>query len=135
MDILAAEFPVVNFSTVDPAYPDKTHPAGAKYAFTKEAILARAHSSVRSLNECKEKLVFVVSHSGFLRLGVTGYWFFNGDYRIFELEESKEADGVPVLRQLESTLSGGLGKSWADPVVIGSDLPVSENPHNGSSSK
>nr|XP_036584908.1 phosphoglycerate mutase [Colletotrichum truncatum]KAF6794676.1 phosphoglycerate mutase [Colletotrichum truncatum] len=125
---LAAEFPGVDFSTVDPVYPDKTSPAGAKYAFTKEAILGRARSSINSIYERKEKFVFVVSHSGFLRLGVTGYWFFNGDYRMFDLSQSEDPGSVPQLRQLESTLSGGLGKSWTDPVLIGSDLPASEKP-------
>ncbi|KAF4837024.1 putative phosphatase [Colletotrichum tropicale] len=124
---LSVEFPSVDFSSVDPVYPDKTSPAGAQYSYTKEAILGRARSSINSIYERKEKLVFVVSHAGFLRLGVTGHWFFNGDYRAFELYKGDEADSNPELRQLQSTVSGGLGKSWTDPVVIGSDLPVLEN--------
>ncbi|KAF9882439.1 phosphoglycerate mutase [Colletotrichum karsti] len=128
---LAAEFPQVDFSTVDPVYPDKTSPAGAKYAFTKEAILGRAQSCIESLHERKEKLVFVVSHSGFLRLGVTGYWYFNADYRIFMPDQSDVPGSVPKLKMLASTVSGGLGKSWTDPVEIGSDLPASEEPPNG----
>ncbi|GKT50880.1 putative phosphatidate cytidylyltransferase [Colletotrichum spaethianum] len=125
---LKAEFPDVDFSTVDPVYPEKTSLAGAEYAFTRDAILRRAQAGVQSIRECKEKIVFVVSHAGFLRLGVTGYWFFNGDYRMFELDEDDRTGQPPKLRQLESTLSGGLGKSRTDPVVIGSDLPVPETP-------
>ncbi|KDN63913.1 putative phosphoglycerate mutase, partial [Colletotrichum sublineola] len=121
---LTAEFPSVDFSTVDRVYPDKISLAGAEYAFTKEAILRRARAGVSSLRDRKETLIFVVSHSGFLRLGVTGYWFFNGDYRMFELDEDERTDKPPKLRQLESTLSGGLGKSWIDPVIIGSGLPA-----------
>ncbi|OHW99404.1 phosphoglycerate mutase [Colletotrichum incanum] len=125
---LKAEFSNVDFSTVDPVYPEKTSLAGAKYAFTREAILRRAQACIHSLCERKEKLVFVVSHSGFLRLGVTGYWFFNGDYRMFELDEDERTGQPPKLRQLEATLSGGLGKSRTDPVVIGFELPVPETP-------
>ncbi|EFQ28423.1 phosphoglycerate mutase [Colletotrichum graminicola M1.001] len=123
---LKAEFPSVDFSTVDSVYPDKTSLSGAEYAFTKEAILRRARAGIRSIHERKEKLIFVVSHSGFLRLGVTGHWFFNGDYRMFELDKDERIDQPPKLRQLESTLRGGLGKSWTDPVVIGSGLPAPE---------
>ncbi|OLN81146.1 putative phosphatase SPAC5H10.03-like protein 2, partial [Colletotrichum chlorophyti] len=128
---LKAEFPDVDFSTVDPVYPDKTSPAGAAYAFTQDSILGRAQSCIHSLSERKEKLVFVVSHSGFLRLGVTGYWFSNADYRMFEVVKDKDSGHPPKLRQHESTLSGGLGKSWTDPVIIGSDLPTSETPPIG----
>ncbi|KAK1983131.1 phosphoglycerate mutase [Colletotrichum cereale] len=128
---LEAEFPNVDFSTVDRVYPDKTSLAGAEYAFTKEAILRRAREGVCSIRERKENFIFVVSHSGFLRLGVTGYWFFNGDYRMFELDEDKGTDQAPKLRQLKSTLSGGLGKSWTDPVAIGSGLPAPETPPEG----
>ncbi|KAK1717162.1 histidine phosphatase superfamily [Colletotrichum lupini] len=108
-------------------YPNKTPPAGAQYAFNREAILGRGQSGLQSIFERKEKLVFVVSHSGFLRAGVTGYWFFNADYRIFEFERSG-APGKPFqLQQADSTLSGGLGKSRTEPVVIGSELaPASE---------
>lgn len=56
-----------------------------------------------------EKLVLVVSHSGFMRLGVGGYWWMNADYRIFELENAM-LDG-PILKQNQSTLPGGLGLS------------------------
>ncbi|KAK6216769.1 phosphoglycerate mutase [Colletotrichum tabaci] len=131
VDDLKAEFAKVDFSAVDPVYPDKTSPRGAKYAFTKEAILERARSGVQDIREHKEKLILVVSHSGFLRLGVTGHWFFNGDYRVFELDECNEPDQPPKLKQLEATLSGGLGKSWPDPVVIGSDLPIPDAPPRG----
>ncbi|TQN67163.1 Phosphatase [Colletotrichum shisoi] len=131
VDDLRAEFAKVDFSAVDPVYPDKTSPRGAKYAFTKEAILERARSGVQDIREHKEKLILVVSHSGFLRLGVTGHWFFNGDYRVFELDECNEPGQQPKLKQLEATLNGGLGKSWPDPVVIGSDLPIPDAPPQG----
>ncbi|KAJ0295437.1 hypothetical protein COL516b_012589 [Colletotrichum fioriniae] len=126
---LKVEFPGVDFSTVDPIYPNKTLPAGALYAFNREAILGRGQSGLQNVYERKEKLVFIVSHSGFLRAGVTGYWFFNADYRIFEFEKSGTPGKSYQLQQVESTLSGGLGKSRTEPVVIGSELPpASETP-------
>ncbi|OHE94229.1 phosphoglycerate mutase [Colletotrichum orchidophilum] len=125
---LKVEFPSIDFSTVDPVYPNKTPPTGIQYAFTKEAILDRAQSALQSIYERKEKLVFVVSHSGFLRAGVTGHWFFNADYRIFEFEHCQEPEKPFQLRQAESTSSGGLGKSRTESVVIGSELPVPEIP-------
>ncbi|KAL2753969.1 hypothetical protein ACRALDRAFT_1081205 [Sodiomyces alcalophilus JCM 7366] len=117
LSALAKEFPVVDYSTLDPVYPDKTSPAGAKYAYTRQAILSRGQSCLESLRQRPEKYIFVVSHSGFLRLGLTGYWFFNADYRVFDLE----SDGS--LKQWESTISGGLKKSLTEPVELGSELP------------
>lgn len=117
MAALEKEFPVVDYSTLDPVYPDKTSPAGAKYAYNRQAILNRGQSCLDSLRQRPEKFIFVVSHSGFLRLGLTGYWFFNADYRVFDLE----SDGS--LKQWESTASGGLNKSLTEPVELGSELP------------
>ncbi|ROT40932.1 phosphoglycerate mutase-like protein [Sodiomyces alkalinus F11] len=114
---LAREFPVIDYSTLDPVYPDKTSPAGAKYAYNRKAILSRGQSALESLRQRPEKFIFVVSHSGFLRLGLAGYWFFNADYRVFDLE----SDGS--LKQWESTASGGLGKSLTVPVPLGFELP------------
>lgn len=117
MEKLVEEFPNIDYSTVDPVYPDKTSPAGANYAFTRQAILGRAQSGLESLRQRPEKYIFVVSHSGFLRAGLTGYWFFNADYRVFEVS----SDGS--LEQWDSTAAGGLGRSRLEPVQIGEELP------------
>lgn len=56
-------------------------------------------------------MIAVVSHSGFLRVGIThGKIFENADYRIFEFGENFE------LKEWELTESkgGGLGKSWKE---------------------
>jgi len=121
---------MIDFSSVDPVYPDKLTPAGAKYFPFKSALLARGRACVRSLYRRPEKYVIVVSHSGFLRTSVSGWWFFNGDYRIFDFADGNGADveddwadgPVPRLVQWEATLSGGLGWSWTDPVPLGEGL-------------
>jgi hypothetical protein len=121
---LREEFPTVDFSNVDPVYPDKTSPAGARYAYNRKAILARGRSALASLASRPDKVIFVVSHSGFLRAGLTGYWWFNADYRIFDLDEAVAATGDPAgLKQWESTLAGGLGWSRTYTVPLGDALP------------
>lgn len=104
-------------------WPDKTSPAGQRYAYTRGAVLARARRCIDELYRRPEKLVFVVSHSAFLRLGVVGWWFFNSDYRVFDFEGEP---GHLELRQRESTVSGGLGLSWTHRVVLGSELPTED---------
>lgn len=109
-------------------FPDKSSPAGARYFPTRSAVVARGQACLRSLYQRPEKWVVVVSHSGFLRMGVTGWWFFNGDYRIFDFAERLEGDGGPLkLVQWESTTSGGLGLSWTEPVEIGAGLQEDED--------
>lgn len=116
---LQAEFPEVDFSKVDPVYPDKTSPAGAAYAYNRRAIVERGERCLKELRGRGERAVVVVSHSGFMRQGVTGWWYFNADYRVFEFEEG---EGVG-LRQWESTIKGGLGRSREERVVIGERIP------------
>ncbi|KAH7244396.1 histidine phosphatase superfamily [Fusarium redolens] len=113
---VSPSFPKVNFSPVDPLWPDKTSPAAERYWYTKKSILARGQRALEDLKKRPEKLIFVVSHSGFLRLGVVGYWFFNSDYRVFDFD----GEGV---KQQEGTMAGGLGLSITEPVALGLDLP------------
>ena len=114
------DFPDVDFSSVDPVWPDKTSPAGRPYAYTRESILARGQRGLAKLYERPEKFIFVVSHSGFLRLGVVGWWFFNSDYRIFRFTS---ASPQYVVEQDERTLTGGLGLSRETKVELGFELP------------
>lgn len=123
VEALEKEFPTVDFSNVDPVYPDKTSPAGAKYAYNRKAILARGRSALASLYQRPEQVVFVVSHSGFLRAGLTGHWWFNADYRIFDLEQIAATGDTAGLKQWESTLAGGLGWSRTTTVPLGDALP------------
>ncbi|KAK9791724.1 putative Histidine phosphatase superfamily [Seiridium cardinale] len=128
---LGKEFPVVDFATLDVVYPDKSTPAGAKYAYNKKALLSRGQSALKKLYDRPEKVIIVVSHSGFLRLCISGCWFFNSDYRIFDFEEHLQEDAPYKLKQSSETLEngGGLGLSFKHSVELGSDLPE-ENPSN-----
>ncbi|KAK3935539.1 histidine phosphatase superfamily [Diplogelasinospora grovesii] len=123
LESLAAEFPQIDFSKVDPVWPDKTSPAGTKYMHSKQAILARGQSALADLYDRPEKAIIVVSHSGFLRQGVTGCWWINADYRIFDFEEHKQPEDQYVLKEWESTRNGGLGWSWEERVPLGTGLP------------
>ncbi|KAK4225987.1 histidine phosphatase superfamily [Podospora fimiseda] len=118
---LPAEFPQVDFSQVDRTFPLKFR---NEYAYSRPAILARGQSVLKDLYERKEKAIIVVSHSGFLRAGVTGRWFFNADYRVFNF------DGGPTkLKESDMTKGkGGLGWSFEEETELGDGLPdVEEN--------
>ncbi|KAF3010335.1 hypothetical protein E8E14_007920 [Neopestalotiopsis sp. 37M] len=122
---LGEEFPVVDFSSLDPVYPDKSTPAGSRYAYNKKALLARGQHALRGLYNRPEKVIIVVSHSGFLRECISGFWFFNSDYRIFEFEERASDDQPYILKQCDETLEqgGGLGLSHKRAVGLGNNLP------------
>ncbi|KAL8322339.1 hypothetical protein RB601_001502 [Gaeumannomyces tritici] len=130
LEALAKEFPFVDFSAVDPVFPDKTSPAGAAYAHDRRAILARGQACLADLRARPERVVAVVSHSGFLRAGVCGWWFSNADYRVFDFADDGPADAPASepyrLVQSESTMSGGLGTCWTQPVALGHALPESD---------
>lgn len=117
---IAPSFPAFTYTTVSPLYPDKTSPAAAAFWYTRAAILARGRRCLEALRARPEKFVFVVSHSGFLRLGMTGWWWFNSDYRVFDFVG--DAGGVEV-RQRDETLEGGMGLSWTHRVELGIHLP------------
>ncbi|KAK0707822.1 histidine phosphatase superfamily [Lasiosphaeris hirsuta] len=119
---LEAQFPQVDFSGVDPVFPDKTSPAGAAYKFSKQAIMARGHSCLRELYNRPEKVIVVVSHSGFLKRGISGHYYFNADYRIFDFETEGEPETY-LLKQWEATKKGGLGWSLEETVQVGDELP------------
>ncbi|KAI1770638.1 phosphoglycerate mutase-like protein [Hypoxylon cercidicola] len=135
VDALKEEFPTVDFSKVDPVFPDKTSPAASQYHFTKKAILMRAQIALEKLYNRPEKVIIVVSHSAFLRLAVSGYSYFNADYRIFDFAPMAEPGDYYRLQQHESTMKkgGGLGRSWIDPIVLGSELPQEDPDAEGNS--
>jgi hypothetical protein len=128
---LAAEFPQFDFSKLDSAYPTKSGP----YAFTRRAVLQRGQTVLRSLHRRPERVIAVVSHSGFLRTAVTNKQFGNADYRIFDFEETfepKTVDGVEIRFRLkerdETDLKGG-GMGWSEVGHHGiteNDFPLAE---------
>lgn len=87
--------------------------------------MKRGTRALASLYSEREKIILVFAHAGFLRVGVTGWWFFNSDYRIFEFEHAPTSLDHG-LTQDESTTKGGLGLSWTERVVLGSELPDEE---------
>ncbi|KAF2658240.1 phosphoglycerate mutase-like protein [Lophiostoma macrostomum CBS 122681] len=133
IQVMAREFPQFDFSKVDPLYPDKTTNLHSNpYAFTGRAIFARGQTCLQALYSRPEKVIAVVSHSGFLRTAVCNRRFFNADYRIFEFDEdamaeSKEkAEGVDgkglfVLREWEETEEKGGGMGRSEKGVVKSD--------------
>lgn len=120
---VSAEFPSVDYGSLDPIYPDKTSAEATRYAHTRSSILSRGKRGLADLYSRPEKIIFVVSHSGFLRVGVVGWWFANADYRLFDFVAEKEGDGQFDLTQDETTLAGGLGLSRTSRATLGEDLP------------
>jgi hypothetical protein len=123
---LEKQFPVFDFSSVDSVYPDKTSPAGRRYAHTRDAVLARAQSCLHDLYHRPERMIVIVSHSAFLRLAVSGTRFANADYRIFEVSKPNGLHDTYKLVEWEQTreTGGGMGRSSRQPVEIGSgNLP------------
>lgn len=122
---MATGFPDLDFSTVDPLYPDKTSNLSSNpYAFTRKAILARGQARLQSLYNRPEKVIAVVSHSGFLRAAVCNRRFFNADWRVFDYDEAKMQEskkkgeglggkGLYLLKEWEATETkgGGMGRS------------------------
>lgn len=121
---VSAEYPQVDYSSLDPVFPDKTSEAASRYRYSRSALLARAQFALEKLYNRPEKVIVVVSHSGFMRLAVTGCWFFNADYRVFDFAPRSE-DGSLQLQQASLTKEqgGGLGWSRSEELVLGSELP------------
>ncbi|KAH7062271.1 histidine phosphatase superfamily, partial [Macrophomina phaseolina] len=109
--VLQSEFPEFDFSVVDPTYPEKVNPPTNPYAFTRHAVVRRGQTCLEWLYTRPEKVIIVVSHSGFLRCAVSQRRYANADYRVFDFEE--KTGGNYVLREWEQTEknAGGMGRS------------------------
>jgi hypothetical protein len=127
VSVMKAEFPTIDFAELDPAFPSKA----GKYAYSREAIEGRAADFLEWAYNRPEKVIAVVCHAGFLRVGLVHHHFMNADYRIYDfkaepprqgedwLEEWPETKGsvdrVEVDRdggELSRPLSGGMKRSW-----------------------
>ena len=102
--MLEASFPDFSFDTVDPIYPAKV----GRYASRREAVLRRGADCRAWLRARPEKVIAVVSHSGFLRVGVCRCSFANADYRLFDFAADSDA---LVEWDLTRHNGGGMGRS------------------------
>ncbi|KAJ4986621.1 phosphoglycerate mutase [Stagonosporopsis vannaccii] len=121
MDVISKEYPQYDFSGVDPLYPDKTsNLATNPYAFTQKAIVARGQTCLKDLYSRSEKVIAVVTHSGFLRTAVCNRMFFNADWRVFDFdEEETKKQGRYVLKEWVETEKQGGGMGRSDVGVFG----------------
>jgi broad specificity phosphatase PhoE len=105
---MAKEWPQFDWSVVDPQYPSKT----GLYEFSRRGLRERGIAARKWLRNRQEKVIAVVSHSGFLRVGVTYKKYDNADFRIFDFAEGdKEIGGKLVEWEMTDLNGGGLGKS------------------------
>ncbi|KAI4865551.1 phosphoglycerate mutase-like protein [Hypoxylon rubiginosum] len=84
--ILQDEWPDLDFSSLDPVYPQKT----GLYEASEAAYRKRASFARRWLFKRPEKCIIVVTHSGFLKRTVQGPKYKNVEYRTYELFEDSE---------------------------------------------
>ncbi|KAK0710443.1 hypothetical protein B0T21DRAFT_352643 [Apiosordaria backusii] len=82
-------FHCIDFSKIDPTWPDKTSPEPELYHYSRQSILQWGQKAVEDLYDRDEGLLIVVSHNGFLRTGVIGRWTANADYRLYSLERDE----------------------------------------------
>ena len=110
---ISKDFPAFNFNTVSPEYPSKE----GRWAFSEAAITQRGLDCRQWLKSRPEKVIAVVSHSGFLRLGISHTKYANADYRVFDFAD----DASDELVEWESTehRGGGMGKSEKGRVYAG----------------
>lgn len=102
------EWPEFDWSTVDPTYPAKT----GLYAFSEEGLTSRGRQAREWLRNRPEKVVAVVSHAGFLRVGVSSRRFENADFRIFDFPQESNGDKLELMEwEITERKGGGLGKS------------------------
>jgi hypothetical protein len=103
-----ASYPWIDWSSIDPIFPSKT----GIYEFSQEALLQRGEFGRKWLRNRPEKVIAVVGHAGFLRIGLCHRKFGNADYRVFGFAD-ENTNGECELRELENAgvLGGGRGIS------------------------
>lgn len=102
------EWPQFDWSTVDPIYPAKT----GLYEFSKCGLTQRGIEVRKWLRSRDEKVIAVVSHSGFLRVGVSYRHYQNADFRIFDFADGNDTIGGKLVEwEMTESKGGGLGKS------------------------
>ena len=116
------EWPQFDWSSVDPKYPSKT----GLYEYSKRGLTERGIEARKWLRSRPEKVIAVVSHSGFLRVGVSYKKYENADFRIFDFTEGHEEIGGRLIEwELTDLNGGGLGKSPRGMYLMGpGDYPA-----------
>jgi hypothetical protein len=118
ISIMEKEWPQFDWSTIDPEYPSK---AGL-YEFSKDGLTQRGIAARKWLRDRPEKVIAVVSHSGFLRVGVSYRHYANADFRIFDFSQGdEEIGGALVEWDFTEKKGGGLGKSSKGVFPMGVD--------------
>ncbi|KAF2454808.1 histidine phosphatase superfamily [Lineolata rhizophorae] len=130
VETISPDFPLFDFSSLAATdWPSKTSPT-SPYFFSRSAVLARGQACLADLYSRPEKVIAVVTHSGFLRTAVCARHFGNADYRVFDfVDGGKGKDGKWELREWEEMekKGGGLGTSWTGPAPIEpGDFPEEE---------
>ena len=110
LETIAAEFSELDFSNVDPTYPDKSF--DTPYAFRRSANAARGQACLRRLYSRSEEVIAVVSHSGFLRTAIARKRFDYADYRIFTFRQDNNKGELRLVEDPSTARNGGaMGRS------------------------
>ena len=110
IDVMSKEWHQFDWSEIDPVFPSKT----GLYEFSKVGLTRRGIEARKWLKNRPEKVIAVVSHAGFLRVGVSYCQYDNADYRIFKFAEGDEDDAVGgrlVEDKSTEENGGGMGRS------------------------
>ncbi|KAH8594508.1 histidine phosphatase superfamily [Bisporella sp. PMI_857] len=109
VEVFRKQFETFDWSQVDTVWPRKE----GLYAYSRDGLTQRGIACRKWLRK-QEGVVAVVSHSGFLRVGVSYKKYENADYRIFSFapdDVDAELGGRLVEWELTEKNGGGLGKS------------------------
>lgn len=106
---MAKKWPQYDWSTVDPDFPSKE----GLYEFSEEGLTKRGIFARQWLKERPEKVIAVVSHAGFLRLGVSHRQYENADFRVFSFDPDCPDYGGKLVESKLTEGTGGMGKSEA----------------------
>lgn len=103
---MTSEWPQFDWSMTDPVFPAKT----GLYEFSAEALLRRGSAVRKWLRDRPEKVIAVVSHGGFIRIGLCQRKIGVADFRVFEYG-SVEDNLRFVEWELTESAGGGMGNS------------------------
>ncbi|KAK4171191.1 histidine phosphatase superfamily [Triangularia setosa] len=112
-------FDCVDSSKIDSIWPDKTSPRAALYHCFPHSIIQRGQKALRDLDKSDEGIVIIVSHNGFMRMGLIGQWTGNADYLVHSIVQGEQYGSLKLIEQ-EGMEVGAMWRS----VVLKTDLGV-----------